>query len=301
MYPQMSMEFRRRCSCALLPLAMACFLLLSGQSTAVRTGQVAVFWGRHKDEVSLKDACDAGLYTSVIISFYSVFGHGRYWVDLSGHPLHGVGSDIKHCQSKGISVLLSIGGQGDQYSLPSSRSAADVAYNLYNSFLDGRRKGVFRPFGDAVVDGIDFFIDQGSPDHYDELARKLFSYYQYEVLLTATTRCTYPDRLLEKALATGLFSHIHVRMFGGDELNCTATPRESWEKWAATYTGSLVYLTVVASPEQDEYAYMSPRTLNNTVLRFIEEKPNYGGLIIWDAFYDNHTGYSTRLQNFSAN
>ncbi|KAG8078691.1 hypothetical protein GUJ93_ZPchr0007g5161 [Zizania palustris] len=167
---------------------------------------------RHKDEVSLKDTCDAGLYTSVIISFYSVFGHGRYWVDLSGHPLHGVDSDIKHCQSKGISVLLSIGGQGDQYSLPSSRSAADVAYNLYNSFLDGRRKGVFRPFGDAVVDDIDFFIDKGSPDHYDELARKLFSYYQYEVLLTATTRCTYPDRLLEKALATGLFSHIHVHI-----------------------------------------------------------------------------------------
>ncbi|KAL5205055.1 hypothetical protein ABZP36_009926 [Zizania latifolia] len=90
-------------------------------------------------------------------------------------------------------------------------------------------------------------------------------------------------------------------MYGGDELNCTATPRESWEKWAAAYTGSLVYLTVVASPEQDEYAYMSPKTLNNTVLRFIEEKPNYGGLIIWDAYYDNKTGYSTLLENFSAN
>lgn len=33
-----------------------------------------------------------------------------------------------------------------------------------------------RPLGDAVLDGIDFSIEGGSPDHYDELAQYLSSF-----------------------------------------------------------------------------------------------------------------------------
>ncbi|XP_006663681.1 xylanase inhibitor protein 2-like [Oryza brachyantha] len=267
-------------------------LLLAGQAAAVNTGETVVFWGRHKDEGSLREACDTGLYTSVIISFYSVFGHGRYSLDLSGHPLHAVGADIKHCQSKNIAVLLSVGGQGGEYSLPTNQSAADVANNLWNAYLGGGRKDVFRPFGDAVVDGIDLFIDQGGAEHYDELARQLFSHYKYEMLLTATTRCSYPDHRLDKALATGLFSHIHVRVFGGDDVSCATHHRETWERWAAAYSGSLVYIGVVASPEQDAKAYLPRKVLFSSVLSYIVEKPNYGGVMIWDRYYDNKTGYS---------
>jgi chitinase len=88
---------------------------------------------------------------------------------------------IKHCQSRGITVLLSIGGQGGGYSLPTHASAADVAYNLiWNAYLGGHRAGVHRPFGDdAAVDGIDFFIDQGGAYHYDDLARLLNGYNKY--------------------------------------------------------------------------------------------------------------------------
>ncbi|XP_006663120.1 xylanase inhibitor protein 2-like [Oryza brachyantha] len=288
-------SFRRR-SCipaALLPLAF--FLLLASKPTAGDVG-TAVVWGRHADEGTLREACDTGHYNTVIISFYSVFGHGRYSLDLSGHDLRDVGSHIKHCQRKGIVVLLSIGGQGGDYSLPSSQSASDVADNLWNSVLAGRRKGVFRPFGNAVVDGIDFFIDRGSGDHYDQLARKLDGYSKYGggkkgVMLTATPRCEYPDRRLEKALATGLFARIHVRMFGAGEENCTAAPREAWEKWAAAYPGSQVCLGLVASSGQDA-GYLSPKELYYTLVMYIRDRLNYGGRMIWDRYYDKITDYS---------
>nr|BAC79552.1 putative class III chitinase homologue [Oryza sativa Japonica Group]BAD30630.1 putative class III chitinase homologue [Oryza sativa Japonica Group] len=142
---------------------------------------LAVYWGRHKEEGSLREACDTGRYNTVIITFYNVFGYGRYSLDISGHPLAAVGADIKHCQSRGITVLLSIGGQGGGYSLPTKASAADVADNLiWNAYLGGHRAGVHRPFGDdAAVDGIDFFIDQGGADHYDDLARLLNGYNKY--------------------------------------------------------------------------------------------------------------------------
>ena len=113
------MAFRRR---SWLPLALALVLLscIAATAMAKRTGELTVFWGRNKAEGTLRAACDTGLYNTVIISFFSVFGHGRYDVDLSGHPLAGVGAEIKHCQSKGIPVFLSICGAGNGYSLPSS-------------------------------------------------------------------------------------------------------------------------------------------------------------------------------------
>uniref|UniRef100_A0A0D9WQN2 GH18 domain-containing protein n=1 Tax=Leersia perrieri TaxID=77586 RepID=A0A0D9WQN2_9ORYZ len=301
------MPFRRLPCC--IPAALACCLLLltslAGPATADE--QIAVFWGRHADEGTLREACDTGYYNTVIISFYTAFGaHGDdHRIDLSGHPLRGVGADIKHCQRKGILVLLSIGGpagngSGEHYSLPSSRAASDVADNLWNSVLVGRRSGVFRPFGDAVVDGIDFFIDRGSGDHYDELATKLSMYGnggggkgKKGLMLTATPRCSYPDKRLEKALATGLFARIHVRMFGRRDASCTTAARESWEKWAAAYPASQVYLGLVASPEQDDPGYLSPKPLYYTVVMYIRDRDNYGGKVIWDRYYDNKTGYST--------
>ncbi|TVT99635.1 hypothetical protein EJB05_54977, partial [Eragrostis curvula] len=95
---------RRRSAGLLVPLsvALAVLVFLAGAATAKKTGQLTVFWGRNKNEGTLREACDTGLYNTVIISFYSVFGHGRYWGDLSGHPLAGVGDDIKHCQSRNI-------------------------------------------------------------------------------------------------------------------------------------------------------------------------------------------------------
>ncbi|KAJ1288024.1 hypothetical protein BS78_02G056700 [Paspalum vaginatum] len=85
---------------AAVVLAVAALVSLAAAAGS-KTGQVTVFWGRNKDEGSLREACDTGLYTMVIISFLDVYDQGRYHLDLSGHPVGGVGADIKHCQSKG--------------------------------------------------------------------------------------------------------------------------------------------------------------------------------------------------------
>ncbi|CAL4980142.1 unnamed protein product [Urochloa decumbens] len=280
--------------CLLLLLAALLLSHLVAGLAATGPGDIAVYWGRHKDEGTLREACDTGAYTTVLISFLSAFGHGTYTLDLSGHPVAGVGDDIKYCQSKGILVLLSIGGQGGEYWLPSSQSAADVADYLWNAFLAGGRAGVPRPFGDAQVNGVDFFIDQGATEHYDELARLLYGYNKYYrgggITLTATPRCAYPDNRLAAALATGLFNRIQVRMFGGD-LQCEWGQFDSWNKWAAAYPGSRVFVGVVASPEADKDAYLFQKDLYYGILQFAEKLPNYGGLMIWDRYYDKKNHY----------
>ena len=295
-----------RCSCSLLvALLLLLSLLAVGSLAATGPGDIAVFWGRNKDEGTLREACDTGAYTAVLISFLTGFGGGgantSYSLDLSGHPLAGVGDDIKHCQSKGILVLLSIGGPAGNnasYSLPTPRSAAELASHLWDAYLGGSRPGVPRPFGDAALDGVDFYIDQqggAGAGHYDELARRLSAHNRsYRgrpgVTLTATVRCAYPDPSLAAALATGLFARVHVRLYGGD-LRCEWGQFDSWNKWAAAYPGSRVFVGVVASPEADKDAYLFQKDLYYGILQFAEKVPNYGGLMIWDRYYDKINHY----------
>ncbi|TVU24489.1 hypothetical protein EJB05_26931, partial [Eragrostis curvula] len=94
-----TMAFGRRPACLLL-LGLLSLQLTAG--LAAYGGDVAVYWGRNKDEGTLRETCDTGSYTTVIISFLVAFGHGQYKLDLSGHDIGGVGDDINYCKSKGI-------------------------------------------------------------------------------------------------------------------------------------------------------------------------------------------------------
>ncbi|KAL6857173.1 hypothetical protein ACP4OV_018555 [Aristida adscensionis] len=277
-------------------LLAAGLLLVPGPAAAA--DDLAVFWGRNTTEGSLREACDTGRYTTVLISFLSGFGgRGAPALDLAGHPVPAVGADIKHCQSRGVLVLLSIGGPAGEYSLPSPQAAAGLADHLWHAYLGGARAGVPRPFGDAAVDGVDFFIAQDAPasqpQHYDELARRLRSHGGAGaggVTLTATVQCRYPDPRQAAALATGVFDRVQVRMYG--DLRCTWSAREAWEAWAAAYPGSRVLLGLVASPEADKDAYMFQKDLYYNLLQFIKKVPNYGGMAIWNRYYDKKTGYT---------
>ena len=63
--------------------------------------------------------------------------------------------DIKYCQKKGIKILISVGGAVGQY----HQQAWDpdlFAWHMWNKFLGGTDKSVARPFGDVILDGVDY-------------------------------------------------------------------------------------------------------------------------------------------------
>ncbi|KAG2544242.1 hypothetical protein PVAP13_9NG837150 [Panicum virgatum] len=66
-------------------------------------------------------------------------------------------TDITFCQSKGVKVMLSIGGCAGGYSLNSQQDAFQLAQYIWNNFLGGHSNK--RPLGDAVLDGVDFDIE----------------------------------------------------------------------------------------------------------------------------------------------
>ncbi|KAG6663599.1 hypothetical protein CIPAW_02G036700 [Carya illinoinensis] len=109
--------------------------------------------------------------------------------------------------------MLSIGGGAGSYTLTSTNDAQQVATYLWNNFLGGQSSS--RPLGDAVLDGIDFDIEEGTTQHWDELARYLSGYSKQgkKVYLTAAPQCPFPDAWMGGALKTGLFDYVWVQFY----------------------------------------------------------------------------------------
>ncbi|EAZ04803.1 hypothetical protein OsI_26977 [Oryza sativa Indica Group] len=88
----MALTFTRHSLVVIVGALLLQLFFLAGLAPAAAaagpTGQVTVFWGRNKDEGSLREACDTGLYTMVVMSFLNVYGArgGEYRLDLAGHP-----------------------------------------------------------------------------------------------------------------------------------------------------------------------------------------------------------------------
>ncbi|XP_052162600.1 xylanase inhibitor protein 1-like [Oryza glaberrima] len=316
----MALTFTRHSLVVIVGALLLQLFFLAGLAPAAAaagpTGQVTVFWGRNKDEGSLREACDTGLYTMVVMSFLNVYGArgGEYRLDLAGHPVGGIGGDVKHCQRKGVLVSLAIG--GGAYSLPTNQSALDLFEHLWNTYLGGGGgKGAVeaaRPFGDAVLDGVDFFLDRATPaERYDVLATELAKRGKpprRALHLTATTRCAFPDRGAARALATGAFERVHVRFYGGGgggDDNCTVYWEDAWDRWTAAYPRSRIYFGLPAAPavaeeEQDgRSGYVYPKTLYYRYVPELQKAANYGGFMIWDRYSDKQSGYSGYVKNWA--
>lgn len=155
------------------PLISLLMLVLTGGAHAAG---IAIYWGQNGGEGSLASTCATGNYAFVNIAFLSTFGNGRTpALNLAGHCNSAsdgctrLSKDIKDCQSRGVKLFLSLGGDGLGYSLSSADDARQVGEYLWNNFLGGQSTS--RPLGDAVLDGIDFDIEGGNTQYWDELAR----------------------------------------------------------------------------------------------------------------------------------
>ncbi|TVU41870.1 hypothetical protein EJB05_15426, partial [Eragrostis curvula] len=291
-----------RAAATLLALVAIVAVLAAPAMATGKTGQVTVFWGRNKDEGTLREACDSGLYTMVIMSFLNVYGHGKYNLDLSGHPLAGIGDDIKHCQFIGVPVSLSIGGFGSGYSLPSKKAALDLFDYLWNSYFGGSKPGVYRPFGDAWLDGVDLFLEHGTAaDRYDVLALELAKHNirggpGKPLHLTATPRCTFPaSSYLKRAVDTGIFERIHIRIY--DDGNCEAYWHSAWDKWTAAYPATKFYVGMTAS--MMTHGWIHPKNVYYDTAPFSQKAANYGGFMIWDRYYDKLSNYTSDVKGYA--
>ncbi|GLJ21009.1 hypothetical protein SUGI_0383940 [Cryptomeria japonica] len=280
-------------------------LLLSGASA----GSISIYWGQNGNEATLADTCSTGNFAFVMISFLTAFGNGQTTVlNLAGHcdPSSGgcksLSTDINSCQSSGVKVLLSLGGASGSYSIVSADDAQNVATYLWNNYLGGQSDN--RPLGDAVLDGIDFDIE-ATTEHWDDLAKALsaLSTSSKKVYLSAAPQCPYPDSHLGTALQTGLFDSVWIQFYNngqceyanGDASNLV----NSWNQWTTSVTTVETqgfFLGLPASSAAAGSGFIPAATLISDVLPQIKTSSKYGGLMLWNKYYDEQTGYSTAIK-----
>ncbi|XP_030446309.2 hevamine-A-like isoform X1 [Syzygium oleosum] len=286
-------------------------LLLVFSSSLIRAshgGGIAIYWGQNGNEGTLASTCATGRYAYVNLAFLYKFGSGQTpQINLAGHcdPASGgctsISSGIRSCQNQGIKVMLSLGGGVGSYSLASQADARNVADYLWNNFLGGTSSA--RPLGDAVLDGIDFDIELGSTQYWDDLARYLSDYSKQgkKVYLTAAPQCPYPDSHLGAALNTGLFDYVWVQFYNnppcqyssGDISKLTS----SWSKWVASVNAVKMFLGLPASSEAAGSGYVPPNVLTSQILPVIKKSAKYGGVMLWSKYYDDKNGYSESIKS----
>ncbi|KAK1285009.1 Acidic endochitinase [Acorus calamus] len=284
-----------------LPLLFLLSITLACQTDAAG---IATYWGQDGREGTLDTACATGNYAFVNIAFLNAFGNGKTpTLNLAGHcnpytdTCKGVSKDIVACQRKKVKVMLSIGGGVKGYSLSSSAEAKKLADYLWNNYLGGTSPK--RPLGPAVLDGIDFDIEFGGGAHYDELARELSKYFkrsQKKYYLTAAPQCPYPDRSIGMALATGLFDYVWVQFY--DNPACqynsgsVADLLKSWNKWTSSVKATKFFVGLPASKAAAWSGYIPPNVLKSKVLPIVKKSPKYGGIMLWNRYYDGINRYS---------
>uniref|UniRef100_A0A803MKX6 chitinase n=1 Tax=Chenopodium quinoa TaxID=63459 RepID=A0A803MKX6_CHEQI len=287
-------------------LTLALFIFTSQFMNLCHGAGIATYWGQHGDEGTLAAACSTGNYKYINIAFLTVFGSGRTpQLNLAGHcnpsdpgSCSWIGDDIAACQRQGIRVLLSLGGGLGTYSLSSPADAQQVADYLWDNFLGGNSNS--RPFGNAVLDGIDFDIELGSGQNYDVLARALNrrSTAERKVYLSAAPQCPFPDAHLSDAINTGVFDYVWVQFYNNapcQYANGNANQLiSSWNTWTTVNAGQ-IFLGVPAAPGAASSGYIPPDDLKTQVLPNIRTSPKYGGVMLWSRFFDNE--YSTAIKD----
>ncbi|XP_054799599.1 acidic endochitinase-like [Prosopis cineraria] len=289
----------KQASLLFLPL-----LLISSLIATSSAAGIAVYWGQNGNEGSLADACNTGNYQFINIGFLFVFDNGQTpKLNLAGHcdgtasTCAGFSNDIKTCQSKGIKVLLSLGGGSGGYSLNSTDEAKQLANYLWNNFLGG--SSTSRPLGDAVLDGMDFDMEAGNGQHWEELARALKAFNQ-NLILSAAPQCPFPDANLSNAINTGLFDNVWVQFYNNPSCMYTSgninNLLSSWNQWNTVQAGQMFMGVPASQAAAPSGGFIPADVMISQVLPAIKGSAKYGGVMIWDRFNDLQSKYSDAIK-----
>ncbi|MQM15119.1 hypothetical protein Taro_048061 [Colocasia esculenta] len=205
-------------------------------------------------------------------------------------------------RSGGIKVLLSLGGDRGLQSLNSTEDAHQVAEYIYRNFLGGTPSPPSRrPFGKAVLDGVNFSVAGKTPMdrmHWEDLAKALAGYStaRRKVYLVAAPQCTYPDPTLRKALNTGLFDIVWIRFYNNTSCQYSEVRpwalMGSWLQWNSNLHVGGIFLGLPASRELVGNGYVPPVNFMAEILPYISNFPRFWGVMLWDRYQDKRSKYS---------
>jgi chitinase len=204
-----------------------------------------------------------------------------------------IAKDIKTCQDKGILVLLSLGGAIADVGFTGDAQASAFGDQLWNLF--GAGQSDTRPFGDAVLDGFDLDIENGSPKYFISMVKQLqrrFKQSDRTFYMAAAPQCPFPDAMLGDVLNEAPFDMVFVQHYNNPSCaiaNKAGFNGATWQDWAKTSPNPRVklFLGVPAAPAAAGSGYVDAATVGDAVQQTKSQygSARLGGVMMWDASF----------------
>jgi chitinase len=289
-------------------------ILLIASATAYVPKNV-IYWGQESNgkESSLATYCNSGSYDVIVLAFVYMFptdGSSQYpGMNFAGHcgtsynkanpellicPT--IEADIKTCQARGVQILLSFGGAEGTYGFSDNSQASAFADTVWNMFLGGN--GSIRPFGTAILDGVDLDIESGSTTGYVAFIQQLRTHFATapkNYYISSAPQCPFPDDLLGPgsgtALQTAWFDYVWVQFYnnncGLNHYSKGAFNFATWGNWAQKTSlnpNVKVFIGAPASSQAAGEGYVPLATLQTITASVLSSSYAnvFGGIMLWD-------------------
>ncbi|KAF9466457.1 glycoside hydrolase superfamily [Collybia nuda] len=308
------------------------FLQVSGFDNS-RSDNLAVYYGQnsygatHSDtanwQKTLSVYCQDNTINAIPLAFLHVFfsAGGLPEIDLAGTCNSNGGNvfpgtrlarcpslaaDIKTCQARGKIVTISLGGATGLAGFTSDAQAQMFADTVWNLFLGGASST--RPFGDAILDGVDLDIEGGSGKGLAAFVTRIRSHASganKKYYITAAPQCPFPDAYLGSVISAVGFDAIYVQYNNYCGVNNYNNPFawnfDAWDNWAKTTSPNKnikVYIGAPASPSAAGSGYVDVATLGKIAKETRAKFSSFGGIMLWDASQAYANGrYDVAIKN----
>ncbi|KAG6811673.1 hypothetical protein H0H92_006328 [Tricholoma furcatifolium] len=306
-------------SALLAGLVFATGLLQSAAYDNTRSDNLAVYWGQNSygavnpDDTAnwqqpISYYCNDDIINAFPVAFLNVFfSTGGYpeinLANTCSSTDNGVfdgtnlancqflAADIEACQAAGKIVTLSLGGATGSDTFTDDAQAEAFADTIWNLFLGGSNDT--RPFGDAVLDGVDLDIEGGGSTGFAAFVTQLRSYTDNadkSYYITAAPQCPFPDAYLGTVLDAVAFDAVYVQYNNYCEVSNYDDSNDwdfgTWDNWAKTTainSDVKVYIGAPASSSAAGSGYVDAATLGSIAQATREEYSSFGGIMLWDA------------------
>ncbi|KAJ8594091.1 glycoside hydrolase [Rhizopogon salebrosus TDB-379] len=201
-------------------------------------------------------------------------------------------SSIEACQAAGKIVTISLGGATGSNGFANDTQAAAYAQTIWNLFLGGTSST--RPFGAAILDGIDMDIEGGSQTGFVSFLtalRSLMNGGNKPYYITAAPQCPYPDAYIGTTLDAFGFDAVYVQFYNNycgltNYNNSNDWDFGTWDNWAKTVSpnpNAKVYIGAPASTSAAGSGYVTPSTFTTIIQQTMAQYSSFGGVMLWDA------------------
>ncbi|KAJ2853824.1 Chitinase 2 [Coemansia erecta] len=292
---------------AALVVASGSVLRVSGFDITKDTDGLAVYWGQNTlsiqtdgaaNEQQLSEYCSKAKAPNIILlAFNDVFAVSPQ-LNLASHcqktfkgsamlNCQSMADQITACQKKGIQIILSMGGASGAYSMATNSTGEEYAQTVYDTYLGGNNASVQRPFGKAVLDGIDLDIEGGVATGYAAFTNKLHQI-SPDTVITGAPQCPFPDAYLGDALDNGWFDAVFVQFYNNvcSPDNSDSYNFDTWANWASTKAQNKNVKVYIGSPACQKCAgsgFLGATKLSQV---YTSTKGKYsdvlGGIMLWD-------------------